>query len=196
MHHLVLLRIVCSKHFVPRGANGCSPPAGCEEYHFLHEGLCVPDCPERFFEDKERRECLRCHPDCALCDGPKANDCDACVDPEAALHNGACLAACPSHAYRDAITGECKGTTAKNKTAPTYRPASKTRLICVRVGARTRKTHSSLVKVKRQFACATRLYSCTFGKDKMRDSLQTERPSCIFLNYSIERVSRHKLSLK
>nr|XP_040052772.1 proprotein convertase subtilisin/kexin type 5 isoform X2 [Gasterosteus aculeatus aculeatus] len=95
----------------PRACQECGPLGhctGCEEYHFLHEGLCVPDCPERFFEDKERRECLRCHPDCALCDGPKANDCDACVDPEAALHNGACLAACPSHAYRDAITGECK----------------------------------------------------------------------------------------
>lgn len=84
--------------------------AGCEEYHFLHEGLCVLDCPERFFEDKEQRECLRCHPDCALCDGPNSNDCDACLDPEATLHTGACLGACPSHNYRDAITGECKGT--------------------------------------------------------------------------------------
>lgn len=68
------------------------------------------DCPERFFEDKEERKCLRCHPDCDLCDGPNNNDCDACVDPEATLHNGACLTACPSHTYRDAITGECKGT--------------------------------------------------------------------------------------
>ncbi|XP_045923579.1 proprotein convertase subtilisin/kexin type 5-like [Micropterus dolomieu] len=81
---------------------------GCEEYHFLHEGLCVLDCPEMFFEDKEQRECLRCHPDCALCDGPNNNDCDACMDPEATLHNGACLSACPSHTFRDTITGECK----------------------------------------------------------------------------------------
>lgn len=70
----------------------------------------MPDCPERFFEDKEQRECLRCHPDCALCDGPNSNDCDACLDPEASLHNGACLGACPSLHYRDALTGECKGT--------------------------------------------------------------------------------------
>lgn len=84
--------------------------AGCEEYHVLHEGQCVPDCPESFFEDNELRECLRCHPDCALCDGPNNNDCDVCVDPEATLHNGACLPACPSHTYRDAITGECQGT--------------------------------------------------------------------------------------
>uniref|UniRef100_A0A4W6C5K8 Proprotein convertase subtilisin/kexin type 5a n=1 Tax=Lates calcarifer TaxID=8187 RepID=A0A4W6C5K8_LATCA len=82
--------------------------AGCEEYHFLHEGLCVLDCPERFFEDKERGECLRCHPDCTLCDGPNNNDCDDCAHPEATLHNGACLTPCSSHTYRDAITGECK----------------------------------------------------------------------------------------
>ncbi|XP_036973954.1 proprotein convertase subtilisin/kexin type 5 isoform X2 [Acanthopagrus latus] len=95
----------------PSACQECSPLGsctGCEEYHFLHEGLCVLDCPERFFEDNEQRECLRCHPDCALCDGPNNNDCDTCADPEATLHNGACLAACPSHTYRDALTGECK----------------------------------------------------------------------------------------
>jgi len=86
--------------------------AGCEEHHFLHEGACVSDCPESFFEDGEQRACPRCHPDCALCDGPNSDDCDACKDPEATLHMGACPAACPAHAYRDAITGECKGTAA------------------------------------------------------------------------------------
>ncbi|KAG7241170.1 hypothetical protein INR49_025913 [Caranx melampygus] len=82
--------------------------AGCEEYHFLHEGLCVLDCPERFFEDKDRGECLRCHPDCVLCDGPNDNDCDTCADPEAILHNGACLVACSTHTYRDTMTGDCE----------------------------------------------------------------------------------------
>nr|XP_019937280.1 PREDICTED: proprotein convertase subtilisin/kexin type 5-like [Paralichthys olivaceus] len=109
-----------SAHFVqdrecqrcPSACQECSPLGqctGCEEYHFLHEGRCVPDCPEKFFEDKERRECLGCNPDCALCDGPNADDCDACTDSEATLHNGACLAACSSHTYRDTVTGECKG---------------------------------------------------------------------------------------
>uniref|UniRef100_A0A8P4K715 Proprotein convertase subtilisin/kexin type 5a n=1 Tax=Dicentrarchus labrax TaxID=13489 RepID=A0A8P4K715_DICLA len=95
----------------PSACQECNPLGqctGCEEYHFLHEGQCVQDCPERFFEDKEQRECLLCHPDCALCDGPNNNDCDACMDPEATLHSGACLAACPSHTYRDPMTGECK----------------------------------------------------------------------------------------
>uniref|UniRef100_I3JKW5 Proprotein convertase subtilisin/kexin type 5a n=1 Tax=Oreochromis niloticus TaxID=8128 RepID=I3JKW5_ORENI len=95
----------------PSACQECDPLGvctGCEEYHFLHEGLCVLDCPERFFEDKEQGRCLQCHPDCALCDGPNSNDCDACTDAEATLHNGACLGACPSHTYLDGITGDCK----------------------------------------------------------------------------------------
>uniref|UniRef100_A0AAQ5YY62 SPC3 n=1 Tax=Amphiprion ocellaris TaxID=80972 RepID=A0AAQ5YY62_AMPOC len=98
-------------HRCPLVCQECNPLeqcTGCEEYHFLLEGLCVLDCPEGFFEDKERGECLRCHPDCALCDGPNSNDCDACMDREATLHNGACLPACPSHTYRDHMTGDCK----------------------------------------------------------------------------------------
>ncbi|KAM4634072.1 proprotein convertase subtilisin/kexin type 5 [Polymixia lowei] len=94
----------------PSACQECTPLGqctGCEEYHFLHDGLCVQDCPERFFDDTERGMCLHCHPDCALCDGPDNNDCDACLDPEATLHNGACLADCPSHTYRDAITRDC-----------------------------------------------------------------------------------------
>ncbi|XP_034997609.2 proprotein convertase subtilisin/kexin type 5 [Hippoglossus stenolepis] len=95
----------------PSACQECGPLGqctGCEEYHFLHEGRCVPDCPEKFFEDKERGECLSCHPDCALCDGPNADDCDACSDSEATLHDGACLAACSAHTYRDTVAGECK----------------------------------------------------------------------------------------
>jgi len=83
--------------------------AECEEYHFLHGGLCVADCPDRYYDDADRRACLSCHPSCLLCDGPDANDCDTCSDPETYLHNGACLPRCPAHSYRDALTGECKG---------------------------------------------------------------------------------------
>lgn len=81
----------------------------CEEHHFHHEGLCVPGCPERFFESKEQMECLRCHADCALCTGPGRDDCSACVDPEATLNNGECVQSCPSHHYTDSLTGECAG---------------------------------------------------------------------------------------
>lgn len=83
--------------------------AGCEEYHFLHEGLCVPDCPEGFFKSKEQMECLRCHANCALCTGPGSDDCVACVVPEAALIHGECVQSCPAHHYTDSLTGECAG---------------------------------------------------------------------------------------
>lgn len=85
--------------------------AGCEEYHFLHDGMCMVQCPEEFYEDKEQGECLPCHSDCASCVGPKSNDCHSCMDPETTLHYGACLAVCPSHTYRDTTTGACNGTT-------------------------------------------------------------------------------------
>uniref|UniRef100_A0A8C8D0K2 P/Homo B domain-containing protein n=1 Tax=Oncorhynchus tshawytscha TaxID=74940 RepID=A0A8C8D0K2_ONCTS len=95
----------------PTACQECSPNrecTGCEEYHFLYEGRCVTDCPERFFQDSEQGVCVRCHPDCAQCDGPDGDDCDSCADPEATLHNGACLPNCPSHTYRDSRTGQCK----------------------------------------------------------------------------------------
>ncbi|XP_068609494.1 proprotein convertase subtilisin/kexin type 5 [Brachionichthys hirsutus] len=95
----------------PSACQACDPPGrctGCEENHLLHEGLCLPDCPGSSFGDRARGECLRCHADCTLCDGPDSDDCDSCADPEAVLHNGACLEACPAHTYREAETGECK----------------------------------------------------------------------------------------
>ncbi|XP_061733261.1 proprotein convertase subtilisin/kexin type 5-like [Nerophis ophidion] len=98
-------------HQCPAACDECSPLGectACEEYHFLHEGLCMAECPDSFFGDDERRECLRCHGDCDLCDGPNDNDCDACADPWAILYNGACVPVCPSHTFMDAVTGECK----------------------------------------------------------------------------------------
>lgn len=83
--------------------------AGCEEYHFLHDSLCLLDCPEGFFQDTELRECSPCHPDCSVCDGPNADDCDGCRDTRATLRDGECLGACPAHSYRDSATGECRG---------------------------------------------------------------------------------------
>ncbi|XP_030211551.1 proprotein convertase subtilisin/kexin type 5 [Gadus morhua] len=95
----------------PPACQRCTPPGQCtecEEYHFLHEGHCVLDCPERFYDDADQRVCGGCHPTCLLCDGPGSNDCDTCSDPDASLHNGACRPRCPAHFYRDALTGECK----------------------------------------------------------------------------------------
>ncbi|XP_051906934.1 proprotein convertase subtilisin/kexin type 5-like [Hippocampus zosterae] len=95
----------------PPACEECNPfgeCTACEEYHFLHEGTCVLDCPDRFFGDNERRECLRCHPDCRLCDGPRSDDCDACVDSRATMRNGKCLTACPARTFMDSATGECQ----------------------------------------------------------------------------------------
>ncbi|XP_077441964.1 proprotein convertase subtilisin/kexin type 5 isoform X2 [Vanacampus margaritifer] len=95
----------------PPACDDCSPLGectACEEYHFFHEGACLPECPERFFADNDRRECLRCHPDCRLCDGPGSVDCDACVDPQAALRDGECVDACPARTFLDDVTGECQ----------------------------------------------------------------------------------------
>lgn len=69
----------------------------------------MPRCPEGFFESREQAECLRCHPDCALCTGPSSGECAACADPDASLYHGECAGSCPSHHYRDALTGECAG---------------------------------------------------------------------------------------
>ncbi|XP_057675882.1 proprotein convertase subtilisin/kexin type 5-like [Corythoichthys intestinalis] len=95
----------------PSACDECSPIGectACEEYHFLHDGTCVLDCPDRFFGDNERQECLACHPSCSLCDGPRGDDCDACVNPRAALRNGECLTECPARSFMDDRTGECQ----------------------------------------------------------------------------------------
>ncbi|KAM6984828.1 proprotein convertase subtilisin/kexin type 5 [Aplochiton taeniatus] len=97
---------------------------GCEEYHFLHEGHCVADCPQRFFEDPDQGVCARCHPDCALCDGPGHNDCDTCSDPEATMDGGTCLTPCPPHTYRDHSTGQCEDCDASCLSCSGPRPAS------------------------------------------------------------------------
>ncbi|KAM9793224.1 proprotein convertase subtilisin/kexin type 5 [Syngnathus typhle] len=95
----------------PPACEECSPLGectACEEYHFLHEGKCVLDCPDRFFGGNERRECVRCHPDCRLCDGPRSDDCDACVDAQAVLQDGQCVTACPARTFLVDVTGECQ----------------------------------------------------------------------------------------
>ncbi|KAL0965792.1 hypothetical protein UPYG_G00285770 [Umbra pygmaea] len=95
----------------PTACQECSPDSQCtrcDEYYFLYKGRCVVDCPERFFQDSDQGVCAHCHPDCSLCDGPDADDCDSCADTGTELHNGACLPDCPSDTYRDSRTGECK----------------------------------------------------------------------------------------
>ncbi|XP_030000063.1 proprotein convertase subtilisin/kexin type 5-like [Sphaeramia orbicularis] len=80
----------------------------CADYYFLHKDKCVDDCPIGFFPDEMQQECVRCHRDCASCDGPDDDDCDVCSNPKAVRYNGECLANCPTWTYYDKSTNECR----------------------------------------------------------------------------------------
>uniref|UniRef100_A0A3B4G7S8 Growth factor receptor domain-containing protein n=1 Tax=Pundamilia nyererei TaxID=303518 RepID=A0A3B4G7S8_9CICH len=67
-----------------------------------------PPCslsPSRCFDI----ECVRCHDDCALCDGPDIDDCTLCQSDKNVRYSGECLSECPSQTYYDETSKECKG---------------------------------------------------------------------------------------
>ncbi|XP_061789194.1 proprotein convertase subtilisin/kexin type 5b isoform X2 [Nerophis lumbriciformis] len=80
----------------------------CADYFFLHDDKCVGDCPAGYYATEKQRECLRCHANCASCDGPDDDDCDSCRNPKAVRYNGECLPECPSSTYYDPTDGECR----------------------------------------------------------------------------------------
>ncbi|CAJ1068427.1 proprotein convertase subtilisin/kexin type 5b isoform X1 [Xyrichtys novacula] len=96
----------CPSHC--KECNGDGLCRKCAQYYFLHEDLCVDDCPAGFFASEEQAECVRCHADCASCDGPDFDDCDVCRNPKAVRYNGECLPECPSETYYDRSTNECR----------------------------------------------------------------------------------------
>ncbi|KAM9742841.1 proprotein convertase subtilisin/kexin type 5b isoform 1-T1 [Menidia menidia] len=80
----------------------------CSEYYFLHDDKCVDDCPAGYFASEKQQECVRCHADCASCDGPDIDDCDVCRNPKAVRYNGECLPTCPNNTFHDKSTNECR----------------------------------------------------------------------------------------
>ncbi|XP_068615246.1 proprotein convertase subtilisin/kexin type 5-like, partial [Brachionichthys hirsutus] len=80
----------------------------CELYYFLHKDKCVDDCPNGYFASEESEECVRCHADCATCDGPDIDDCNICRNRKAVRYNGECLPRCPNTTYYDKSTNECR----------------------------------------------------------------------------------------
>ncbi|KAF7205299.1 extracellular matrix organizing protein FRAS1 isoform X2 [Nothobranchius furzeri] len=76
----------------------CSPPSS------LHEGQCVPTCPQGFFT--HNHQCQVCHPTCQTCSGSSEADCTSCP-PRASLQNGYCRTSCQEGHYLSAIPGEC-----------------------------------------------------------------------------------------
>ncbi|XP_056135294.1 proprotein convertase subtilisin/kexin type 5-like [Lampris incognitus] len=80
----------------------------CAHYYYLHKDKCVDDCPAGYFVSEEQQECVRCHADCASCDGPDVDDCNVCKNLKAVRYNGECLARCPTNTYHDMATSECR----------------------------------------------------------------------------------------
>ncbi|KAM4521382.1 proprotein convertase subtilisin/kexin type 5-like [Odontesthes bonariensis] len=80
----------------------------CSEYYFLHEDKCVDDCPTGYFASEKQQECVRCHADCASCDGPDIDDCEVCHNPKAVHYNGECLSECPNNTFYEKNTNECR----------------------------------------------------------------------------------------
>ncbi|XP_077120025.1 cysteine repeat modular protein 2-like [Ranitomeya variabilis] len=75
-----------------------------EENLFLHEGRCVPDCLEGYYENLEG-SCETCEGSCWTCEGNKGN-CLSCVDG-LYLENNKCLQNCSVRYYPDE-EGICK----------------------------------------------------------------------------------------
>uniref|UniRef100_A0A3Q3MWA6 Proprotein convertase subtilisin/kexin type 5b n=1 Tax=Mastacembelus armatus TaxID=205130 RepID=A0A3Q3MWA6_9TELE len=67
----------------------------CDRGYLLLDRSCGSHCPRGYYAtDTECRrcpECVRCHADCASCDGPGFDDCDVCSNPKAVRYNGECL---------------------------------------------------------------------------------------------------------
>ncbi|XP_061623990.1 proprotein convertase subtilisin/kexin type 5b isoform X1 [Phyllopteryx taeniolatus] len=96
----------------------------CADYFFLHIDKCVDGCPAGFFPSEQQHECVRCHADCASCDGPDRDDCNACRNPKALRYNGECLPQCPSNTYYEKADGECRDCDRTCLTCSGHEPSS------------------------------------------------------------------------
>uniref|UniRef100_A0A8D3C3B0 Proprotein convertase subtilisin/kexin type 5b n=1 Tax=Scophthalmus maximus TaxID=52904 RepID=A0A8D3C3B0_SCOMX len=96
----------------------------CAQYYFLHEAQCVDDCPDGYFASEKQQECVRCHADCASCDGPGLDDCDVCRNAKAVRYNGECLAECLNSTYYDETANECRDCDRSCLTCSGHEPSS------------------------------------------------------------------------
>ncbi|XP_028271090.1 extracellular matrix organizing protein FRAS1 isoform X7 [Parambassis ranga] len=88
-------------HCTGPSADNCT---ACPSPSSLHEGRCVPACPQGFFIQDD--QCQACHPSCQTCSGPSQADCTACP-PLASLQSGYCRTSCQEGTFLNAGTGEC-----------------------------------------------------------------------------------------
>ncbi|XP_039614478.1 extracellular matrix protein FRAS1 isoform X1 [Polypterus senegalus] len=80
-----------------KNCTSCTPP------NVLHEGRCLPKCPEGLFSQDTL--CTNCHPSCKECKGPSVSDCTTC-HPLAILVNGHCTTSCLEGQYLNDV-GYC-----------------------------------------------------------------------------------------
>ncbi|XP_069482442.1 extracellular matrix organizing protein FRAS1 [Ambystoma mexicanum] len=76
----------------------------CFSGQLLHEGKCVPKCPDDFYVDVTGR-CAACHVTCSSCFGPLANQCGSC-SRSLVLHQGQCLPTCLEGSFAE--NSNCK----------------------------------------------------------------------------------------
>ncbi|XP_037111000.1 proprotein convertase subtilisin/kexin type 5 [Syngnathus acus] len=89
----------------------CSDDRTCFKCSFLYlmlNGACKANCPTGYYEDMEEGRCGLCHPTCASCSGPLADDCETCSTFSPKLYKGACSKECPTGTYYEAAATECQ----------------------------------------------------------------------------------------
>lgn len=72
-------------------------------------GVCKASCPMGYYEDMEEGRCGQCHPTCASCSGPLADDCETCSAFSPKLYKGVCFKDCPTGTYYEPAAMECQG---------------------------------------------------------------------------------------
>uniref|UniRef100_UPI00358E187A proprotein convertase subtilisin/kexin type 5-like n=1 Tax=Myxine glutinosa TaxID=7769 RepID=UPI00358E187A len=104
---------VC-KH-CPRGCADCTPSGNCqrcldnrdidsEETFYLHQGSCLVECPEGYFESSDNGTCNTCAHECQACDGD-AHHCVGCTSGMV-LEEGTCRYECQPRYFLDRL-GSC-----------------------------------------------------------------------------------------
>ncbi|XP_069786662.1 proprotein convertase subtilisin/kexin type 5b isoform X1 [Narcine bancroftii] len=85
--------------------NSCTD---CSRYFFFHNGTCLEDCPQGWFQNIQTFTCTLCYHKCAVCNGPDSDECEECDDPSLVLYNGQCLETCPEGTYTDVQSKHCQ----------------------------------------------------------------------------------------
>uniref|UniRef100_A0A4W6DD95 Growth factor receptor domain-containing protein n=1 Tax=Lates calcarifer TaxID=8187 RepID=A0A4W6DD95_LATCA len=94
----------------PPHCDVCSDDRTCfsDFLYLMLNGVCKASCPMGYYEDMEEGRCGQCHPTCASCSGPLADDCETCSTFSPKLYKGACSKDCPVGTYYETKAMECQ----------------------------------------------------------------------------------------